>query len=60
MLPSCQEQEVKPMDNQPIIIHIDRMLSTFPEDPLRAVYMVVKQMYELQKPHNEISTSQYK
>ena len=44
------------MDNQPIIIHIDRMLATFPEDPLRAVYMVVKQMYELQKPHNESST----
>lgn len=44
------------MDNQPIIIHIDRMLSTFPEDPLRAVYMVVRQMYELQKPHNESST----
>lgn len=40
------------MDN-PIIIHISRMLEDLPEDPLRAVYMVVRQMHEL---HNQNST----
>ena len=35
------------MDNQPIIIHISRMLADFPEAPLRAVYMVVRQYHEM-------------
>ena len=38
------------MDNQPIITHISRMLTDFEEGPLRAVYMVVKQMYDMQRP----------
>lgn len=33
----------------PIILHIEAMLATFEQEPLRAVYMVVKQMYDLQK-----------
>ena len=33
----------------PIVLHIEAMLETLDPDPLRAVYMVVKQMYELQK-----------
>ena len=33
----------------PIIVHIEAMLTTLDTDALRAVYMVVKQMYELQK-----------
>lgn len=41
------------MDNQPIIYHIDKMLTEFEEESLRAVYMVVRQMYALQKPHNK-------
>ena len=44
------------MDNEPYIQHITQMLRRLPPEPLRAVYMVVKQMYELQKPHNESST----
>lgn len=41
------EREADPMDNQPIIIHISRMLADFPEAPLRAVYMVVRQYHEM-------------
>lgn len=41
------------MDKKPIIIHISRMLEDLPEDPLRAVYMVVKQMYELKRPQED-------
>lgn len=37
------------MDNKPIILHIAAMLEKFEEMPLRAVYMVVKQLYDLQK-----------
>lgn len=37
------------MDNQPIIIHISGMLTEFEEGPLRAVYMVVRQLYLMQK-----------
>ena len=44
------------MDNQPIIVHINKMLADFPEGPLRAVYMVVRQMYELQRPHIQNNT----
>lgn len=33
----------------PIILHIESMLTTLEQEPLTAVYMVVKQMYELQK-----------
>lgn len=35
------------MDNRPIIIHISRLLEDFPEAPLRAVYMVVRQYHEM-------------
>lgn len=45
------------MDNQPIIYHIDKMLTDFDEEPLRAVYMVVRQMYALQKPHTKDNTN---
>lgn len=38
------------MDKQPIILHISRMLEDFDEDPLRAVYMVVRQMHHLRRP----------
>lgn len=41
------------MDKQPIIMHISRMLEELPEDPIRAVYMVVKQMYDLRGPQND-------
>ena len=33
------------MDNQPIIIHISKMLADLDEGPLRAVYMVVKELH---------------
>lgn len=33
----------------PIILHIEAMLTTFDQEPLTAVYMVVKQMYDMQK-----------
>lgn len=37
------------MDNQPIIVHIAAMLAEFEEMPLRAAYMVIKQLYDYQK-----------
>lgn len=36
------------MDNQPIIVHICRMLADLDEGGLRAVYMIVRQIYDLQ------------
>lgn len=50
---STKTKEAKPMDKQPIIMHISRMLEELPEDPIRAVYMVVKQMYDLRGPQND-------
>ena len=44
------KREADPMDKQPIIIHIGKMLEDFGEAPLRAVYMVVRQMHDLQNP----------
>ena len=37
----------------PIILHIEAMLTTFDQEPLTAVYMVVKQMYDMQKQSND-------
>ena len=36
-----------------IILHIDAILSALDPEPLWAVYMVVKQMYEIQKHSKE-------
>ena len=30
----------------PIVVHIARMLEELPEDPVRAVYMVTRQLHE--------------
>lgn len=38
----------------PIVIHIDAMLNTFDPNVLRAVYMVVKVIYDLQKQQGGI------
>lgn len=43
------------MDNQPIIIHISRMLADLEESPLRAVYMVVKELHDVQALKNKVS-----
>lgn len=37
------------MNQEAIIIHIAAMLADFEEAPLRAAYMVIKQLHELQK-----------
>ena len=50
---STKTKEAAPMDNKPIIVHISRMLEDLPEDPLRAVYMVVKQLYDLRRPQED-------
>ena len=42
------KKEAEPIDNEPIIVHISRMLRDLKEEPLRAVYMVVEQMHRLQ------------
>jgi hypothetical protein len=46
-------KEAIPMDKKAVIIHISRILETLPEDSIRAVYMVTRQMHELHAPHNE-------
>lgn len=38
------------MEKQPVILHISRMLEALEEGPLRAVYMVVKQLYDHRRP----------
>lgn len=42
------KKEAEPIDNEPIITHISRMLRDLKEEPLRAVYMVVQQLHRLQ------------
>lgn len=41
------------MDKKAVITHISRILETLPEDSIRAVYMVTRQMHELQRPQND-------
>ena len=41
------------MDRKAVIIHISRILEALPDDSIRAVYMVTKEMHELQNLHNE-------
>ena len=36
------------MNTEPILAHIIAMLRQLEEDPLRVVYMVVRQLYEMQ------------
>ena len=45
------------MDNQPIIVHISRMLADLSEEGLRAVYMVVRQLYDLQASLQQRTTN---
>lgn len=37
------------MNTEPILAHIIAMLRQLEEDPLRVVYMVVRQLYEMQQ-----------
>lgn len=41
------------MDKKAVITHISRLLDTLPDDSIRAVYMVTKQMCELQRPQED-------
>lgn len=36
------------MDKQPIIVHMTQLLADLDEGPLRAAYMVVKELHDLQ------------
>ena len=36
------------MNTEPILAHMIAMLRQLEEDPLRVVYMVVRQLYEMQ------------
>lgn len=38
------------MEKKAVILHISRMLEALEEDPLRAVYMVTKQLYDHRRP----------
>lgn len=44
------------MNYKPITIHIATMVDELEANPCRAVYMVVKELYELQKAHNQNNT----
>lgn len=44
--------------SNPIVIHIAAMLETLDDMPLRAVYMVVRQMYLLQQASEEGTPSE--
>lgn len=44
------------MNYKPTTVHIAAMVDELKADPLRAAYMVVKQLYELQKAHNQNNT----
>lgn len=45
------------MDNQPIIVHISRMLADLDEGGLRAVYMIVQQLHNLQASLHQHNTT---
>lgn len=45
------------MEN-PIVIHIAAMLETLDDMPLRAVYMIVRQLYLLQESSKEDTPSE--
>lgn len=44
------------MPYKPITVHIAAMVDELEENPCRAVYMVVKEFYELQKAHIQNNT----
>ena len=37
------------MEKNPIIVHVDKMLSDLDDDQIRAIYMVVKQIHDLRR-----------
>jgi hypothetical protein len=45
------------MDKKAVITHISRLLEALPDDSIRAVYMVTRQMHELQRPQLEDITN---
>lgn len=47
---ASKEKEDKPMDVDPIVIHIVSMLEDLNGDALRAVYMVVRELHRKQTP----------
>lgn len=44
------------MNYKPITVHIAAMVDELDESPCRAVYMVVKELHELQKAHIQNNT----
>ena len=55
MVKPSKTKEAEPMDNQPIIFHISQMLADLDEEPIRAVYMVVRQLHQMQPSENRIT-----
>lgn len=43
------------MDKGAVILHIGRMLADLDEEPIRAVYMVVRQLHQMQPSENRIT-----
>lgn len=42
------------MQTEPMIVHMNQMLRELEPDPFRAVYMVTREMYELQRASRNI------
>lgn len=42
------------MQTEPMIVHMNQMLRELRPEPFRAVYMVTKELYELQKTSQNI------
>lgn len=43
------------MDKGAVILHIGRMLADLDEEPIRAVYMLVRQLHQMQPSENRIT-----
>ena len=43
------------MDKAAVILHIGRMLADLDEEPIRAVYMVVRELHQRQPDENRIA-----
>jgi hypothetical protein len=39
----------RPIEKQPIVIHMNQLLLELDEGPLRAAYMVIKELHDLQQ-----------
>jgi hypothetical protein len=44
-----KQKGARPIEKQPIVIHMNQLLLELDEGPLRAAYMVIKELHDLQQ-----------